>query len=230
MSGQQGEAFRMTRFAVNHEASILTRALLFSLASVCLCTAALSSDLGKFTGTVAVELLDEIEFDHKLKLLQDFGFRDLGGKVWLARKGGIFDGASIPRELHDLTGLPFVVEYRKASVIHDYYCWVRTEPWRDVHRMFYDASLVEGVSEPDAKTLYLAVYAGGWRWEIPGTSCYRSCHAAAASLAWKPVVTESLIQPMVEWIKQTNPTLDQIETRVDAVTTRPGPHLFAQRP
>jgi hypothetical protein len=216
--------------AADHEASILTRALLISLASVCLCTTALSAGQGKFTGTVAVELMDEIEFDHKLKLLQDFGFRDAGGKVWLARKGGILDGASLPRELRDLTGLPFVVEYRKASVVHDYYCRVKTEPWRDVHRMFYDASLVEGISEPEAKTLYLAVYAGGWRWEIPGTSCYRSCHASAASLAWKPVVTESIIQPMVEWIKQANPTLDEIEKRVDAVTRRPGPHLFAQLP
>ena len=43
-------------------------------------------------------------------------------------------------------------------------------------------------------------------------------------------MTESVIQPLVEWIKQTNPTLDEIERRVDAVTKRPGPHLFAQMP
>jgi hypothetical protein len=204
--------------------------LVLSLVGLCCCTFALSADQARFAGKVVVEVLDDIAFDHKLKLIEDFSFQDASGKIWVAYKGGVLDGTSIPRELHDLTGLPFVVEYRKASVIHDYYCHVKTEPWRDVHRMFYNASLVEGVSQPEAKTLYLAAYAGGWRWAIPGTSCYRSCHIAAASLAWKPVVTESVIQPIVEWIKQTNPTLDEIEKRVDAVTKRPGPHLFAQMP
>ena len=204
--------------------------LVLSLVGLCCCTLALSADQARFAGKVVVELLDDIEFDHKLKLVEDFSFQDASGKVWVAHKGGILDGTSVPRELRDLTGLPFPMEYRKASVLHDYYCRVKTEPWRDVHRMFYNASLVEGLSESEAKTLYLAAYAGGWRWEIPGTSCYGSCHIAATSLAWKPAVTESIIQPLVEWIKQTNPTLDEIETRVDAVTKRPGPHLFAQMP
>jgi hypothetical protein len=202
--------------------------LLFSLASVCFCATALSADEGRFTGKVVVELLNEIEFDHKLKLLEDFSFEDSSGKLWVAQKGGILDGASVPRDLRSLTGLPFVVEYRKASVVHDYYCRVRTEPWKDVDRMFYRASLTEGVSETEAKTLYMAVYAGGWRWEVRGSSCFRSCHIAAESLAWKPVVTEADLQPMVDWIRQANPSLEEIEKHVNAAIKKPGPHLFAQ--
>jgi len=197
-------------------------------AAVCSCSALLWADDGRFSGKVVVELLDGMELDHKLKLLEDFRFADRNGKVWIAPSGAIIDGASVPRELRDLTGLPYVAEYRKASVIHDYYCHRQTERWRDVHRMFYDAAVTEGVSETDAKVLYAAVYAGGWRWEPRGTSCFRSCHAAAESLGWKPVVNEVMIQPIVEWTRQTNPPLDEIEKRIDAVTKKPGPHLFAQ--
>ena len=198
------------------------------LAPLLICTATLSADQSGFGGKAVIELLGGMELDHKLKLLDDFRFVDRNGKVWLAPGGAIVDGTSIPRELRDLTGLPYVAEYRKASLIHDYYCQAKTERWREVHRMFYDAAVTEGVSEPDAKVLYAAVYAGGWRWEPRGTSCFRSCHAAAESLGWKPVVTEAMIQPIVEWTRQTNPPLDEIERRVDAVTKKPGPHLFAQ--
>jgi len=198
------------------------------LAPLLICTATLSADQSGFSGKAVIELLGGMELDHKLKLLDDFRFVDRNGKVWLAPGGAIVDGTSIPRELRDLTGLPYVAEYRKASLIHDYYCQAKTEHWREVHRMFYDAAVTEGVSEPDAKVLYAAVYAGGWRWEPRGTSCFRSCHAAAESLGWKPVVTEAMIQPIVEWTRQTNPPLDEIERRVDAVTKKPGPHLFAQ--
>jgi hypothetical protein len=208
--------------------SIWASRFVICAAAICLCSAVLCADDARFSGKAVVELLDGIELDHKLKLLDDFRFADRSGKVWLAPSGAIIDGTSIPRELRDLTGLPYVAEYRKASVIHDYYCQAKTERWREVHRMFYDAAVTEGVSEPDAKVLYAAVYAGGWRWEPRGTSCYRSCHAAAESLGWKPVVTEAMIQPIVEWARQTNPPLDEIEKRIDAVTKKPGPHLFAQ--
>ena len=206
-----------------------TGRLLAAITAACWCTIALSAGHAGFSGKVVVELVDEIEFAHKLRLLDDFAFTDAGGKVWLAPKGGILDGESVPRELYSVTGLPFPAEYRKAAVVHDYFCRVRTEPWRQVHRTFFDASLVEGVSENQAKSLYAVVYAGGWRWEPNGSSCYRSCHAAATSLAWKPAVTSAEVQPVLQWITQNGPTLDEIDARLDAVIRKPGPHLFAQR-
>jgi len=205
-----------------------TGRLLLAITAACLCTVAMSAERAGFSGKVMVELLDGIEFAHKLRLLDDFAFTDAGGKVWLARKGGILDGESVPRELYSLDGLPYPAEYRKAATVHDYFCRVRTEPWRQVHRAFYHASVAEGVSETQAKALYATVYAGGWRWEQNGSSCYRSCHAAAASLAWKPAVTPAQVQPVLQWIAHDGPTLDEIDARLDAVIRKPGPHLFAQ--
>ena len=202
---------------------------LLAITAACLCTVAMSADQGAFSGKVVVELLDEIEFAQKLRLLDDFAFTDADGKVWQARKGGILDGETIPRGLHSLAGLPFLAEYRKSAVVHDYFSRVRTEPWRLVHRTLYHASVVEGVSETEAKALYAVVYAGGWRWEPKGSSCYRSCHASVASLAWKPATNQAEVQPVLEWIAQSGPTLDEIDAHLDAAIRKPGPHVFAQR-
>lgn len=202
--------------------------LLLAITAACLCTIALSADRAGFSGKVVVEVLDGIEFAYKLRLLDDLAFTDAGGKVWIARKGGIIDGESVPRELYFLAGLPYLDEYRKAAVIYDYFCRVRTEPWRQVHRTFYQASVAEGVSETQGKMLYALVHAGGWRWEQNGSSCYRSCHAAAVSLAWKSAATPAQVQPVLQWIAQDAPSLDEIDARLDAVIRKPGPHLFAQ--
>lgn len=183
-----------------------------------------------YSGRVVVELLDEIEFVHKFRLLEDFAFVDAQGKLWTARKGGIVDDESIPRDLHILRGLPYIAEYRKAAVIHSYFCRTRTEPWKQVHRTLFAASVAEGVAETQAKALYAIVYAGGWRWEKRESSCYRSCHAASESLAWKPAATGAEIEPVLQWIAQSDPDLDAIDQRVDQAVNKPGPHLFAQRP
>ncbi len=210
-------------------ASLRTDRWLLAITIASLCTVALSAERAGFSGKVVVELLDGIEFAYKLRLLEDFAYTDASGKVWLARKGGILDGESVPRDLYSLGGLPYPAEYRRAAVVHDYFCRVRTEPWRQVHRTFYQASIVEGVGEAQAKALYAVVYAGGWRWEQKGSSCYRSCHAAGPLLAWKPEAALAEVQPVLQWIAQDRPTLDEIDARMDAAIRRPGPHLFAQR-
>jgi hypothetical protein len=63
-----------------------------------------------------------------------------------------------------LIGSPFTGKYRDASVIHDYYCDVHLRHWAAVHRVFYDAMIVSGVSVSRAKLMYGAVYYGGPRW------------------------------------------------------------------
>jgi hypothetical protein len=99
-----------------------------------------------------------------MRLVAPFGFLDKRAKSWSVPIGTKVDGASIPQALWSLVGGPFEGKYRDASVIHDYYCDVRLEPWRDVHRLFYEAMLVSGVSESRAKVMYAAVYFGGPRW------------------------------------------------------------------
>jgi hypothetical protein len=200
------------------------RACLFIAAALwCTSTAA---EPGRFLGRVVVELVDDIEFDHKLRLAEDFGFEDPAGRVWLARKGEVLDGSSAPPEVRPFS--PFGESLRKAFVVHDYFTRAKTEPWREIHRMFYHANLAEGVSQPQAKVLHMALRAGGWRWEVRGTSCYRTCHQGAPVLAWKPVTDDVDLRPLVDWIWQSNPSLDEIEARVDAVIRKPGPHIFGQ--
>lgn len=192
------------------------------------CTCAHSAGPPQFTGRVVLEVLDEIEVDHKLRLLEAFSFRDESGKVWLAPAGAVVDGTSLPRVLRSLPDLPPEAEFRKASTVHDYYSRARQGGWREVRRMFYSASLHEGLAPAEAKLLYAVTYAGGWRWEPRTSSCYGSCHAAAAMLAWQPDVTEAEFQAVADWLRGTDASLEEIERHVDAITSRPGPHLFAQ--
>jgi Protein of unknown function (DUF1353) len=183
-----------------------------------------------YSGRVVIELVDDIEFAHHFRLLEDFAFIDRSGKPWIALKGGIVDDEAVPRDLLGVPGLPYIAEYRKAALLHGYLCRTRTEPWQQVHRVLFDASLAEGLTEAQAKGLYAVVYAGSWRWETRTSTCYRSCHASSASLVWKPAATAAEIEPVLRWISQDLPDLDAIDRRLNQVVKRPGPHLFAQRP
>jgi hypothetical protein len=194
-----------------------------------MCIASLSTNAGGYSGRLVVELIDEIEFVNKFRLLEDLSFLDARGKLWTARRGGIVDDESVTRDLLILGGLPYVGDYRKAAVLHEYFCRTKTEPWKQVHRTLFDASVAEGLTQTQAKVLYAVVYAGSWRWETRGSSCYRSCHAASESLAWKPAATAAELEPVVQWIFKNEPDLDAIDERVDQAVKKPGPHLFAQR-
>jgi hypothetical protein len=55
-------------------------------------------------------------------------------------------------------------EYRDASIVHDWYCDLRSRSWKSVHRMFYEAMLASGVGLARAKIMYAGVYFGGPRW------------------------------------------------------------------
>jgi hypothetical protein len=99
-----------------------------------------------------------------MELVDKFGFRDETGLDWMVPKGTRVDGASIPQALWSIVGSPFTGKYRDASVIHDYYCDARLRPWRDVHRVFYEAMIVSRVSDARAKVMYAAVYFAGPRW------------------------------------------------------------------
>lgn len=99
-----------------------------------------------------------------MRLLEPYSFVDHDQKTWAVPQGAEVDGASIPQPLWSLIGGPFEGKYRNASVIHDFYCDLRSEPWRAVHRVFYSGMRASGVSESRAKLMYAAVYFGGPRW------------------------------------------------------------------
>ncbi len=85
------------------------------------------------------------------------------------------DGASIPGVFVPVIGNRLDSQHRDAAIVHDAYCskdnegteLYQTEPWEDVHRMFYEALLVNGTNPIKAKIMYAAVYLGGPRWNDP---------------------------------------------------------------
>lgn len=116
---------------------------------------------GRYLGRLILEPLAD---GRLMRLVESFGFQDSKEKRWPVPVGAKIDGASIPQSLWSLIGGPFEGKYRDASVVHDYYCDTRSEPWRAVHRVFYDGMRASGVSSIRAKVMYAAVYFGGPRW------------------------------------------------------------------
>jgi hypothetical protein len=121
-------------------------------------------DFGKFSGNVKVEWLT----DRKMRLLERLEYTDPDNLVWVAPKGSVIDGASIPKQLWTIIGSPFVGKYRDASVIHDIACDQKKYPWADVHEAFYNAMRASGVAVAKAKIMYGAVYHFGPRWSSDG--------------------------------------------------------------
>ena len=102
----------------------------------------------------------------KLQLNDDFVYTDSRGKVWVAPKDSVVDGASIPPVFQPFIGNPLEGQYRDASIIHDVECDRRGESWEAVHQVFYEGCRCGGVSELKAKVLYAAVFHFGPRWVL----------------------------------------------------------------
>jgi len=116
---------------------------------------------GSYQGRAVVTFLDD---GRRVQLVDPFAYIDPATLKWDVPAGAIVDGASIPHPLWGIIGGPFEGKYRAASIIHDWYCDVRTRPWKAVHRVFYDAMLTSGVSAGRAKLMYAGVLWGGPRW------------------------------------------------------------------
>jgi hypothetical protein len=101
-----------------------------------------------------------------MTLLNRFAFVDDAQLVWSVPAMVRVDGASIPKFAWSILGSPFVGRYRKASVVHDWYCDIRTREWKATHRMFYEAMRASKVSGAKARIMYAAVYYAGPRWDI----------------------------------------------------------------
>lgn len=116
---------------------------------------------GYFSGPAKLEQLPNTR---KKRLLETLIFTDPSGKRWVAPKGHVVDGASIPKVFQPIVGSPFGGKYVMASIIHDVGCDEEKETWQAVHRVFYDAMLASGVEPNKARLMYKAVFEGGPRW------------------------------------------------------------------
>lgn len=139
----------------------------------------------------------------------EIDFIDAGAQKWTAPVNTLTDGATIPVIFAPLIGDRQSREYVMAAALHDAYCGIgnedlptfRTRSWRDVHRMFYEALLVNGTPPRMAKVMYAAVFLGGPRWDDPDRSLDR-------------LPREVLLQEMewcLQWIRLTDPTPEEIE-------------------
>jgi uncharacterized protein DUF1353 len=102
-----------------------------------------------------------------MQVTADFGFIDKYGVTWMAHKGDLTDGANLPEWSEWLIGGSFDSPYLAAAVLHDVWCRNKQRSWRDTDEMFREAMVVNGVSEPKAYAMYMAVYAyhlfkAGW--------------------------------------------------------------------
>ena len=138
-----------------------------------------------------------------MTLLNELRYTDPKGVVWIAPAGSQVDGASIPRALWSFFGGPFEGKYRNASVLHDVAYDQKNRPWQQVDRMFYDAMRCSGVGAIEAKTFYYALYRHGRHWRFK----------KKADEVRATVINPSEVDAIQDWIKQNDPTLDQIETK-----------------
>jgi hypothetical protein len=137
---------------------------------------------GRYLGKLILEPLSD---GRLMRLVEPFGFLDSKQTHWPVPVGAKVDGASIPQILWSLIGGPFEGKYRDASVVHDYYCDVRTRPWRAVHQVFYDAMRTSQVSESRAKLMYAAVYYAGPRWTDTAVDNANLPHVGDSSISYR---------------------------------------------
>ena len=142
---------------------------------------------GHFDGHVVARWHDD---GRDMTLVEPFAYVDAAAVRWDAPAGAVVNGASIPRPFWSVIGGPFEGRFRNASVVHDVACVDRSRPWRQVHRMFYEACRCGRVNVVKAKTMYYAVYHFGPRWRLDGrtlrdeTPPPPSAREAAAIEAW----------------------------------------------
>ena len=104
--------------------------------------------------TLHVEILK----DGRFKLLYPIHY-EFDDKTVVIHKGFIWDGASIPRELWSIVGCPS--DYLYESCLHDALYASCLYSRKDSDKMFHSALTAMGVDYFTAKTMYLAVSAGG---------------------------------------------------------------------
>ena len=176
---------------------------------------------GRFEGDVVVEWLEHRGADRDMQLRENFAFVDDAGTRWNVPARAVINGASIPQTFWTLFGPPFVGDYRRASVVHDYYCDVRTRPSASVHRMFYNACRAGGVSFVRAKSMYAAVATFGPNWTIDqavvssrGLESTRRVEILEKGLQLDTRMEMDEFMELKNEIEKTDPSLDEIDARI----------------
>jgi len=162
---------------------------------------------GKFSGPVVVQNLPD---GRNFRVVRSFTYVDSLGQLWFVPRGTETDGASVPRVLWSIYP-PFSGKYRDAAVLHDRYCQSRSTKWQQVHRVFYDAMRSSNVDEATAKIMYSAVWFFGPRWDGSGKVTRSVGHS------YSKEERQRLLKAMIKWISNANPSVDEIEARINHI-------------
>ena len=177
--------------------------------------------MAHFVGTVSVTWLSHDGADRDMQLNSDFTFVDDAGLAWTAEKGAKINGASIPRIFWSSFGDPFIGDYRRASVVHDYYCDVRTRSSDATHRMFYEACLAGGVSQRRAKTMYTAVKTFGPSWRTisgPLTINGVEVFARGEEVTFFRAISDADYARLEKWVQETDPSIEAIDAEIERLS------------
>src|SRR6266581_4231844 len=154
-----------------------------------------------------------------MTLLSELRYTDPHGLIWVAPAGSIVDGVSIPRSLWSIMGGPFEGKYRNASVLHDVAYTQRNRPWEVCDRMFYNAMRCSGVSAVEAGTMYYSLRKFGRHWKAPKAEPVKvgdEIVARAEEVRPAIPVNHGDINATRDWIRNSDPSLQQIDQRADA--------------
>jgi hypothetical protein len=169
-----------------------------------------SNKWGHYSGYVEARWEND---GRNMTLLSELRYTDPDGVVWIAPAGSVVDGASIPRSLWSLIGGPFEGKYRNASVLHDVSYDQHTRPWQECDRMFYNAMRCSGAGAVEAGTMYYALRKFGRHWKAPKAAPVK---VGEEIVARAEPVNQSDINATRDWIRNSGPSLQQIEQRADA--------------
>src|SRR5947207_7626749 len=172
-----------------------------------------SSKWGHYSGYVEARWEND---GRTMTLLSELRYTDPTGAVWIAPAGSVVDGASIPRSLWTLMGGPFEGKYRNASVLHDVSYDQHTKPHEVCDQMFYNAMRCSGVSAVNAGTMYYALRRFGHHWKAPKAEPVK---VGEEIVARAEPVNQGDISATRDWIRNSDPSLQQINQRAD-----PGSH------
>lgn len=162
------------------------------------------NEYGSYEGNLITEVLPD---GRNLRVIKPLTYIDPKHEKWLVPAGEVTDGASVPRFFWVIFP-PFTGKYRIAAVIHDRYCRTRSRPWRNVHRMFYNAMLAAGVDFVSAKTMYGAVYSFGPRWSMGGKRAPKRSQLNDEQ-------QKAAFYELKRWIEEKNPSTTEIERHVN---------------
>ena len=134
-----------------------------------------SGNFGQFQGNVQCKWVDvdhptikDNNPERQVTLTHPFSYQGPDGYLWTVPAESTVDGASIPILFWKIVGSPYVGNYRRASVIHDHFCYIWNEhskTAKDVHKMFYFACRAGQTSPLKAAVMYWAICWFGPHWQ-----------------------------------------------------------------